>query len=55
MQKKGIVVVVECRVEKPALYHIINDPYEQHNVAVQNPKIVNELVRLSEDKWNPDF
>jgi len=43
------------RVEKPELYHIINDPHERNNVASDHPQIVEELKQLIDEWWEPEF
>lgn len=38
--------------ESPKLYHIYEDPTEQHNLANEHPKVVAELTKKIKDDWN---
>ncbi|SMO48662.1 sulfatase family protein [Fodinibius sediminis] len=42
-------------VEEPKLYHIVNDPHEQQNVASGHPAVVEELTQQLDSWWNPEF
>ncbi len=42
-------------IEKPELYHIVNDPHEKNNIVAENPKIVEELRDQLNDWWKPNL
>ncbi|MDX1639489.1 MAG: sulfatase-like hydrolase/transferase [Balneolaceae bacterium] len=41
-------------IEKPALYNVVNDPYETENVAEEHAEVVSELEQLIEEWWDPE-
>ncbi|MDZ7690872.1 MAG: sulfatase [Balneolaceae bacterium] len=42
-------------IAEPELYHIVNDPHEQNNVASEHPEIVRELTQRLNSWWRRDF
>jgi len=42
-------------VEEPKLYNLIEDPYEKQNIADENPDVVEVLMQIIEEWWEPDY
>ncbi|WP_372638930.1 sulfatase [Fodinibius sp.] len=42
-------------IEEAELYHIVNDPHEEHNLASEHPEIMRELRQRLNSWWRRDF
>lgn len=41
--------------KEPGLYHIVDDPYERQNLALERPGVARELRQELNSWWKPDF
>ena len=42
-------------IESAALFNIVDDPYEENNLASEHPDIVDELKQMIQEEWDPEF